>query len=175
MSKGCLESLIHTENELIGNLESLTIDTSGAQDWRKELIEYLQNPNLKFKRKIKYQALNYVMLNKELYKKGFDGILFKCLGNHEIYIAMAETHAGICGAHQACVRIRNFQVEDLVLKTIFPMDQKSRHLGKWSYNWEGPFVVNQVYSKNVYVIKEINSNAASKVINGKYLKKFHER
>nr|KYP48747.1 Transposon Ty3-G Gag-Pol polyprotein [Cajanus cajan] len=50
---------------------------------------------------IKLQALNYVMLNNELYKKGFDGILFKCLGNHESYIAMVEVHEGICGAHQA--------------------------------------------------------------------------
>nr|KYP34254.1 hypothetical protein KK1_044812 [Cajanus cajan]KYP34256.1 hypothetical protein KK1_044814 [Cajanus cajan]KYP34258.1 hypothetical protein KK1_044816 [Cajanus cajan] len=55
------------------------------------------------------------------------------------------------------------------------MDQKSRHLGKWSYSWEGPFIIDQVYSKNAYVIKEINSNAASKVINGKYLKCFHKR
>nr|KYP37809.1 hypothetical protein KK1_040986 [Cajanus cajan] len=55
------------------------------------------------------------------------------------------------------------------------MDQKSRHLGKWSYNWEGPFIIDQVYTKNAYVIKEIDSNAASRVINGKYLKQFHER
>nr|KYP36662.1 Retrovirus-related Pol polyprotein from transposon opus [Cajanus cajan] len=32
MSKGCLESLIHIENELICNLESLTINTSSHQD-----------------------------------------------------------------------------------------------------------------------------------------------
>nr|KYP75499.1 Pro-Pol polyprotein [Cajanus cajan] len=70
-------------------------------DWRSKLIEYLQNPNMKVERKIKLQALNYVLLNNELYKKGFDGILFKCLGTHESYIAMAEIHEGICGAHQA--------------------------------------------------------------------------
>nr|KYP47120.1 hypothetical protein KK1_031278 [Cajanus cajan] len=72
------------------------------------------------------------------------------------------------------VKAQNFRVGDLVLKVILPMDQKSRHLGKWSYNWEGPFIINQVYSKNAYVIKEINSNV-SKVINGKYLKCFHKR
>nr|KYP34444.1 hypothetical protein KK1_044597 [Cajanus cajan] len=73
------------------------------------------------------------------------------------------------------VRIRNFQVGDLVLKTILPMDQKSRHLGKWSYNLEGPFVVDQVYKKNAYAIKEINLNTENKVINDKYLKRFYER
>nr|KYP53806.1 hypothetical protein KK1_024380 [Cajanus cajan] len=73
------------------------------------------------------------------------------------------------------VKVRGFQVGDLVLKVILPMDQNSRHLGKWSYNWEGPFIIEQVYSKNAYVIKGINLNAASKVINGKYLKFFHKR
>nr|KYP38277.1 hypothetical protein KK1_040492 [Cajanus cajan] len=73
------------------------------------------------------------------------------------------------------VRIQNFQVGDLVLKIILPMDQKSRHLGKWSYNWEGLFIIDQVYTKNAYVIKEIDSNVTSRVINGKYLKQFHER
>nr|KYP59339.1 Pro-Pol polyprotein [Cajanus cajan] len=73
------------------------------------------------------------------------------------------------------VKARSFRVGDLVLKVILPMDQRSRHLGKWSYNWEGPFIIDQVYSKNAYVIKEINPNAVSKVINGKYLKYFHER
>nr|KYP72165.1 Transposon Ty3-G Gag-Pol polyprotein [Cajanus cajan] len=72
------------------------------------------------------------------------------------------------------VKAQRFRVGDLVLKVILPMDQKSRYLGKWSYNWEGPFIVEQVYSTNAYVIRELNSNA-SKVINGKYLKCFHKR
>nr|KYP42603.1 Integrase catalytic domain-containing protein KIAA1305 family [Cajanus cajan] len=101
VSKECLGSLLHTENELICNLEGFTINALSTQDWRKHLIEYLQNPNSKDERKIKYQALNYVMLNNELYKRGFDGILFKCLRRHKIYIAMVEVHEGVCGAHQA--------------------------------------------------------------------------
>nr|KYP40040.1 hypothetical protein KK1_038622 [Cajanus cajan] len=63
------------------------------------------------------------------------------------------------------VKIQRFRVGDSVLKVILPIDQKSRYLGKWSYNWEGPFVIEQVYSENAYVIKEINSNI-SKVMNG---------
>nr|KYP42718.1 Pro-Pol polyprotein [Cajanus cajan] len=73
------------------------------------------------------------------------------------------------------IKARSFRVGDLVLKVILPMDQKSRHLGKWSYNWEGPFIIEQVYSKNEYMIKGIDSNATSKVINGKYLKYFYQR
>nr|KYP55434.1 Transposon Ty3-G Gag-Pol polyprotein [Cajanus cajan] len=445
VSEECLEYLIHTENELVEHREIINVSSVSQQDWRSELIEYLRNPNLKVERKIKLQALSYLLLNNELYKKGFDGVLFKCLGKDESYIAMAEIHEGICGAHQAgkkmkwalsrkglywptmikdciefarsceeCqkhgpiqrvpaselhsiikpwpfrgwamdligqihppssknhkyilvaidyftkwveaiplkeveqkdiidfvedhiitrfgipqtittdqgtvftgrkfaqyaesrgikliattpyyaqangqveaankvviglikkhisnkprswhetlvqilwayrnsprdatkttpyklvygheailpvdinlqsihiqkqnelpvedywnlmydelisleeerlmalqnlvqqkervektynkkVKMQRFRVGELVLKVILPMDQKSRYLGKWSYNWEGPFLVEQVYSKNAYVIKEINNSSASKVINGKYLKHFHKR
>nr|KYP39757.1 Pro-Pol polyprotein [Cajanus cajan] len=72
------------------------------------------------------------------------------------------------------VKTQRFRVGDLVLKVILPVDQKSRYLGKWSYNWDGPFIVEQAYSKNAYVIKAINSNIC-KVMNGKYLKHFHNR
>nr|KYP51311.1 hypothetical protein KK1_026867 [Cajanus cajan] len=78
-------------------------------------------------------------------------------------------------AYNKRVKVRSFRVGDLVLKVILPMDQKSRHLGTWSSNWEGPFIIDQVYSKNAYVIKGMNSNAASKMINGKYIKCFHKR
>ncbi|XP_020238928.1 uncharacterized protein LOC109817973 [Cajanus cajan] len=101
ISRECLESLVCIRNELSDEHECLTIDTSTIQDWRKELIEYMQSPNSQAERKVKYRALNYVILNDELFKRGFDGVLFKCLGNHESYIAMAEVHEGICGAHQA--------------------------------------------------------------------------
>nr|KYP75515.1 hypothetical protein KK1_008254 [Cajanus cajan] len=77
-------------------------------------------------------------------------------------------------AYNKRVKIQRFRVGDLVLKVILPIDQKSRYLGKWSYNWDGPFIVEEVYSNNAYVIRELNSNA-SKVINGKYLKCFHKR
>nr|KYP61440.1 Transposon Ty3-I Gag-Pol polyprotein [Cajanus cajan] len=72
------------------------------------------------------------------------------------------------------VKSKQFSSGDLNLKVILPMDQKSRDHGKWSYNWEGPFVIERFYSNNAYLIKEINLRNTSKLINGKYLKKFHE-
>nr|KYP55932.1 Transposon Ty3-I Gag-Pol polyprotein [Cajanus cajan] len=103
VSKKCLEKLSYVQGEWVDHQEILNMDPSSSsqQDWRSKLIEYLQNPNVKVERKIKLQALNYMLLDNELYKRGFDGVLFKCLGDHESYIAMAETHEGICGAHQA--------------------------------------------------------------------------
>jgi len=70
-------------------------------DWRKPLLEYLWNPNLFVDRKTKYKVVNYVTLGDELYKKSMDEVILICLGESKAYIALAETHEGICGSHQA--------------------------------------------------------------------------
>ena len=36
------------------------------------------------------------------------------------------------------VKLKSFQVGDLVWKTILPLGMKSNKFGKWSPNWEGP-------------------------------------
>ena len=36
-----------------------------------------------------------------LYRRAFDGILVRCLSDEEAKYILAETHAGVCGAHQA--------------------------------------------------------------------------
>ena len=47
--------------------------------WRAELREYLENPNKRVPHRTKAQAQNFVILERELYRKGFDGLLLKCL------------------------------------------------------------------------------------------------
>ncbi|XP_050216608.1 uncharacterized protein LOC126667635 [Mercurialis annua] len=57
-------------------------------------------------RRLRSFALNYVVLAGKLYKKGFEGLLFRCIGPKEAMLAMAEVHEGIAGAHQAGPRMR---------------------------------------------------------------------
>ena len=83
------------------DVEILNIDVLTTSDWRKTLVDYLQNPNLFVDQKIKYKLVNYIIIGEELYKKSIDGVLLKCLGESEAYIALAETHEGICSSHQA--------------------------------------------------------------------------
>ncbi|XP_072077892.1 uncharacterized protein [Arachis hypogaea] len=70
-------------------------------DWRKPIAEYLKNPSIPVERKIKLQAINFVLIADELYKKGIDRSLLRCLGQDDKNIALGEVHEGICGAHQA--------------------------------------------------------------------------
>lgn len=69
------------------------------------MIRYLQNQELpsdsKKKVYVRRTAPRFTFLNKTLYKKSFDGILLRCLSKEEIAQALKDTHAGICGAHQA--------------------------------------------------------------------------
>ena len=55
-------------------------------------------------------------------------------------------------AYNKKVKAKAFELGDLVWKVIKPMDKKDRTLGKWSPNWEGPFRITQVFTKNAIEI-----------------------
>jgi ribonuclease HI len=42
-------------------------------DWRKEIADYLENPSRKVSRKLRYKAINFVLLDGRLYYKSLDG------------------------------------------------------------------------------------------------------
>ncbi|XP_015957286.1 uncharacterized protein LOC107481515 [Arachis duranensis] len=86
--------------------EALRIDEWEDTDWRKPIAEYLKNPSIPVKRKIKLQAMSFVIMADELNKKGIDGSLLRCLGKDDQNIALGEVHKGICGAHQAGKKIK---------------------------------------------------------------------
>ena len=52
----------------------MTLELS-ADDWRKEIVEYLENPSKKVSRRIRFQATKYVLLEGELYFRTIDGFL----------------------------------------------------------------------------------------------------
>ncbi|XP_058733168.1 uncharacterized protein LOC131604762 [Vicia villosa] len=81
--------------------EVLAIDALTNTDWRIPIIEYLKDPSLNTDRKTKYRALSYVLMGNKLFKKMPEGILLKCLGENEAYMALSNVHSGTCGAHQA--------------------------------------------------------------------------
>jgi ribonuclease HI len=77
----------------------LTVELS-AEDWRKEIINYLKDPSKKVDKQLRYRAIKYVLLEDELYYRTIDGVLLKCLGKEEAKILMGEIlHKGVYGAH----------------------------------------------------------------------------
>jgi hypothetical protein len=66
-------------------------------DWRKPLIECLQNPSNTKDRNVRRQVLKYTLM---------EGLLLKCLNEEESKVAMGEVHEGMCGAHQSAHKMR---------------------------------------------------------------------
>src|SRR3954468_7771755 len=71
-------------------LEIFAIDNMTDADWRNPLVQYLNNPVGGTDRKIKYRALNYVILGNDLHKKTAEGVLLKCLNEAEAYFCFEK-------------------------------------------------------------------------------------
>ena len=82
------------------------LSTVSADDWRKEIIDYLKDPSKKVERRVRFQATKYVLLREELYYRTIDGVLLKCLGDDEARSLMGEIHEGVCGAHQSAFKMK---------------------------------------------------------------------
>ncbi|XP_050215356.1 uncharacterized protein LOC126666527 [Mercurialis annua] len=94
-----------TRGEVIFEAVHSVYQLDFSTDWRKELIKWFDSPNMT-NRRLRTLALNYVVLADELYKRGSDGLLFRCIGPREAMLVMAEVHEGIAGAHQDGPRMR---------------------------------------------------------------------
>jgi hypothetical protein len=75
-------------------------------DWRKEIVDYLENPSRKVSRKLRYKAIKFVLLDDRLCYKSLDGVLLQCLSQEEAKRMMSEVHDGLCGAHQSAYRMK---------------------------------------------------------------------
>lgn len=82
------------------NSEIFGIDNLTDTDWRKSIIEYLENTTGSTNRKPKYRFLSYVIIGNTFFKKTPEGILLKCFSENEEYFAVSNVHNGACGAYQ---------------------------------------------------------------------------
>ena len=55
----------------------------------------------------------------------------------------------VARAYNKKVKLKSFQIGDLVWKTILPLGMKSNKFGKWSPSWEGPY---KIISGNSYMM-----------------------
>ena len=79
----------------------------------------------------------------------------------------------VARAYNKKVKLKNFQVGDLVWKVILPIGSKDRKFGKFSPSWEGPFRITRIVPGNSYLVESIQGTLLPRSLNGKYLKKYH--
>jgi ribonuclease HI len=81
----------------------LTISPVHSQDWRTEIISFLQGNCLlddeAYNKRMEARTRPYVIIEGELYKHGVCSSLLKCLSRNEGHELMKEIHVGLCGAH----------------------------------------------------------------------------
>jgi ribonuclease HI len=81
----------------------LTISHVHSEDWRTEIISFLQGNCLSddevYNKRMEARTRPYVIIEGELYKHGVCSPLLKCLSRTEGIELMKEIHAGLCGSH----------------------------------------------------------------------------
>lgn len=69
-------------------------------------------------------------------------------------------------------RHRAFKKGDLVFTVRRPMILTHKSEGKFEPKWEGPYVVDQVYSNRIYALLNLEGDRCMMPINDKFLKKY---
>ncbi|XP_019155100.1 PREDICTED: uncharacterized protein LOC109151963 [Ipomoea nil] len=86
-------------------LPTASVYDIGKDDWRQSLMDYLADgklPEDSCKRvDIKRRAPRFIYYKETLYRRSFEGVFLRCLGEEEALQAMQEAHSGVCGAHQS--------------------------------------------------------------------------
>ena len=90
------------EKEQVGVVSVYEIE---REDWRQPLIDYLRHgklpKDLRHKTEVRRRASRFIYFQGTLYRRSFDEIFLRCLGEKQATKALEVTHSGICGAHQS--------------------------------------------------------------------------
>ncbi|XP_070035452.1 uncharacterized protein [Nicotiana tomentosiformis] len=70
------------------------------------------------------------------------------------------------------VHLRSFQVGDQVLAVRRPIITSHKSGGKFTSKWDGPYVVQEIYSSRAYKLVDANGMRIGP-INGKFLKRYY--
>ncbi|XP_075099327.1 uncharacterized protein LOC142176143 [Nicotiana tabacum] len=80
--------------------------------------------------------------------------------------------AGVSRSFNKRVRLRSFQVGDEVLVVKRHIITSRRSRGKFSAKWDGPYIVQEVYSSGSYKIVDLEGLRIGP-INGKFMKRYY--
>jgi len=120
-----------------------------------------------------YVALTTEMTNEEKHQlqlQELEALDDKCLqAQQQIELYQAR----ISRAFNKKVKERTFKKGDIVLAVRRPMVMTHKTKGKFQPKWEGPFVVESVYSNGAYRLTISDGNTLMMPINGRFSKKYY--
>ncbi|MQL99922.1 hypothetical protein Taro_032652, partial [Colocasia esculenta] len=164
--------------------------------WYHEIEQYCRDgtfpeeAEVEDRRAIRRAALKYTLIGEVLYRRALNKMLLRCVTDEEAWkIALlvqlellderrlaAADHVlayqnRLSRSFQKKVIEHKFQEGDMVLKRIFIKPGGPRY--KLSANWEGPYVIKEVYPRNAYRLVNVEGEELSHPWNGLYLKRFY--
>jgi hypothetical protein len=83
-----------------------------------------------------------------------------------------ENKAKVAHAYNKKVKLKEFQVRDLVWEAVLPSGTKDTAYGKRSPNWHGSYRIDQVLPGNAYMLEELDGVKFPVATNGQHLKKY---
>ncbi|XP_048440196.1 uncharacterized protein LOC125477287 [Pyrus x bretschneideri] len=103
-----------------------------------------------------------------------------CQGVKDLDVSCIETlnkiqegKRAVARAYNKRVKLKSFEEEELLWKTILPLGVQLRGFGKWSPTWEGPFMILKVLDKGAYYLVDLEESSQKHPISAKFLKKYH--
>ncbi|MQL89920.1 hypothetical protein Taro_022502 [Colocasia esculenta] len=145
--------------------------------WYHEIEQYCRDGTFseeveaEDRRAIRRAALKYTLVGGVLYRRALNGMLLRCLSDEEAWkrrLAAADhvlaNQNRLSRSFQNKVIEHKFQEGDMVLKQFFI---------KPGANWEGSYVVKEVYPGNAYRLVNAEGEELSHPWNGLYLKRFY--
>ncbi|KAK3006983.1 hypothetical protein RJ639_015832 [Escallonia herrerae] len=89
----------------IEETDAISVRVVEAEDWRQPLIDYLEHGRLpediRHKTKIRRRAPRFIYYKDTLFRRSYEGLFLRCLGEEEVDQVIDEADSGVCGAHQS--------------------------------------------------------------------------
>ncbi|CAL2227978.1 unnamed protein product [Prunus armeniaca] len=70
------------------------------------------------------------------------------------------------------VKQKTFAEGDLVWRAVLPIGTQDPRFGKFSPNWEGPFIIERILGRGAFQLRDRDGEWHNLPINGQYLKKY---
>ncbi|KAI3457318.1 hypothetical protein Pfo_013981 [Paulownia fortunei] len=113
------------------------------EDWRQPLVDYLKYEKLPDdphqRVDIRRRVARFIHYKSTLYRRSFDGVFLRCLGDDEAIQAIEEAHSGICGAHQSGPKCQACQFHANLIHQ--PPEPLHLTIASWSFDAWGLDVV----------------------------------
>ncbi|KAL2237087.1 UNVERIFIED_CONTAM: hypothetical protein Sindi_0900400 [Sesamum indicum] len=132
-------TFLSSERAAIEEKEEIMCADPSPPSWKEEIVNFLTNgavpENQKEAKALREKASRFVMMDGELYKRGFSLPLLKCLTPEEGNYVLREIHEGICGNH---IGGKALAGKALRQGFFWPTMLSDAH-GLWNMDLVGPF------------------------------------